>query len=226
MHHWNYWNGDHSNKPSSVITLCDTCNDSKNHKKDSGFLWGWEPKVTKSYKDAAFMGIMRWSFYNKLKEIYPNVKMTYGYITKNTRIENNLPKKHYIDARCISGNPTVKPLGIVYYQKKVRCHNRQIHKCNILKGGIRKRNQAPYLVKEFRLFDKVKYQNKEYFIFGRRNSGFFDIRTLSGEKVNKGSISYKKIKTNRKSKTLFSRKEGGIPPRLIEVGVSCLFFDE
>lgn len=92
MHHWNYWNGDHSNKPSSVITLCDTCNDSKNHKKDSGFLWGWEPKVTKSYKDAAFMGIMRWSFYNKLKEIYPNVKMTYGYITKNTRIENNLPK--------------------------------------------------------------------------------------------------------------------------------------
>lgn len=214
MHHWNYWNGDHSNKPSSVITLCDTCNDSKNHKKDSGFLWGWEPKVTKSYKDAAFMGIMRWSFYNKLKEIYPNVKMTYGYITKNTRIENNLPKKHYIDARCISGNPTVKPLGIVYYQKKVRCHNRQIHKCNILKGGIRKRNQAPYLVKEFRLFDKVKYQNKEYFIFGRRNSGFFDIRTLSGEKVNKGSISYKKLKLIEKAKYYLVEKRTAFLPDL------------
>lgn len=214
MHHWNYWNGHHSNKPSSVITLCDTCNDSKNHKKDSGFLWGWEPKVTKSYKDAAFMGIMRWSFYNKLKEIYPNVKMTYGYITKNTRIENNLPKKHYIDARCISGNPTVKPLSIVYYQKKVRCHNRQIHKCNILKGGIRKRNQAPYLVKEFRLFDKVKYQNKEYFIFGRRNSGFFDIRTLSGEKVNKGSISYKKLKLIEKAKHYLVERRAAFLPDL------------
>lgn len=33
--------------------------------------------------------------------------MTYGYITKNTRIKNNLPKEHYIDALCISGNPNV-----------------------------------------------------------------------------------------------------------------------
>lgn len=194
MHHWNYWNGDHTNKPSSVITLCDTCNDSKNHKKDTGFLWGWIPKITKSYKDSTFMGIMRWSLYNKLKELYSNVFMTYGYITKNTRIANNLLKEHYIDARCISGNPTAKPLNIVYYQKKARCHNRQIHKCKILKCSIRKNNQAPYLVKDFRLFDKVLYQGKEYFIFGRRTSGFFDIRDLQGNKVNKGSISYKKLK--------------------------------
>lgn len=76
----------------------------------------------------------------------------------------------------------------------MRCHNRQIHKCKILKGDIRKNNQAPYLVKDFRLFDKVLYQGKEYFIFGRRTSGFFDIRDLQGNKVNKGSISYKRLK--------------------------------
>ena len=120
--------------------------------------------------------------------------MTYGYITKNTRIENNLPKEHYTDARCISGNPTAKPTGEVFYQKKVRCHNRQIHKNTILKGGFRKRNQAEYLVKGFRLFDKVLFRGKEYFVFGRRASGFFDIRTLDGEKANKGSVSYKKLK--------------------------------
>lgn len=68
-----------------------------------------------------------------------------------------------------------------------RCHNRQINKQKILKGGIRKRNQAPYLVKGFRLFEKVKYHGNQYFIFGRRSSGFFDIRTLDGTKVNKGS---------------------------------------
>ena len=56
------------------------------------------------------MGIMRWTFYNRLKEIYHNVEMTYGYITKNTRIKNNLPKEHYIDALCISGNPNVERL--------------------------------------------------------------------------------------------------------------------
>ena len=142
------------------------------------------------------MGIMRWAFYNALKEQYEPaipVSMTYGYLTKNTRIEHGLLKEHYIDARCISGNPDAVSDGTYYYQKKVRCHNRQIHKQTILKGGIRKSNQAEYLVKGYRLFDKVSYQGREYFIFGRRKTGFFDIRTLSGEKVRKGSISVKKL---------------------------------
>lgn len=76
----------------------------------------------------------------------------------------------------------------------MRCHNRQIYKAKTLKRGIRKRNQAEYLVIGFRLFDKVRYQGKDYFIFGRRKSGYFDIRDLNGEKVNKGSINYKKLR--------------------------------
>lgn len=47
---------------------------------------------------------------------------------------------------------------------------------------------------DYRMYDKVSYQGKPYIVFGRRNSGFFDIRTLDGTKVNKGSISYKKIR--------------------------------
>ena len=179
------------NAPNNLITLCETCH--------TGYHKGTVklPKTIKrgmSFRDATFMGIMRWAFYNKLKEIYPNVSLTYGYITKNTRIENNLPKDHYIDARCISGNPLASSDGTVYYQKKVRCHNRQIHKNTILNGGIRKRNQAEYEIKGFRLFDTVNYKGNVYTIFGRRNSGFFDIRTLDGTKVNKGSVSCKKIR--------------------------------
>ena len=79
-------------------------------------------------------------------------------------------------------------------KKKVRCHNRQIHKTTILKGGRRKLNQAAYVIKNFHLFDKVEYQKENYFIFGRRTSGFFDIRKLDGTKINNGSISYKKLK--------------------------------
>lgn len=138
--------------PNNLVTLCETCH--KGYHNGTVKL----PRAIKrgtSFKDATFMGIMRWSFYNRLKEVYPNVSMTYGYITKNTRIENNLLKEHYVDARCISGNPNVKPLGYYFYQKKVRCHNRQIHKANILKGGKKKLNQASYIVKGFRLFDKV-----------------------------------------------------------------------
>ena len=172
--------------PNNLITLCETCHN-KYHKGEI------ELKIRrgKSFKDAVFMGIMRWTLYDRLKEIYPNVSMTYGYITKNTRITNNLPKEHRVDARCISGNPLAEPLDCYYYQKKVRCHNRQIHKAKILKGGKKKNNQAEYLVKGFRLFDKVEYNKEEYFIFGRRNSGYFDIRKLDGTKVNNGSVSYK-----------------------------------
>lgn len=177
--------------PNNLITLCETCH--KGYHNGTVDL----PKRIKrgmSFKDAAFMGIMRWAFYGKLKQTYLNVNLTYGYITKNTRIENGLPKDHYIDARCISGNPTAKSNGEVFFYRKVRCHNRQIHKCNILKGGAKKRNQAPYEVRGFRLFDMVVYQDKPHIVFGRRDSGYFDIRSLDGTKVNNGSVSYKKLK--------------------------------
>ena len=45
-----------------------------------------------SYKAETFMGIMRWKLYDTLKSRYSNVELTYGYITKNIRIRNNLKK--------------------------------------------------------------------------------------------------------------------------------------
>lgn len=194
------------NAPNNLITLCETCH--KGYHNETVKL----PKTIKrgmSFKDAAFMGIMRWSFYNRLKEIYPNVFMTYGYITKSTRVKNNLPKQHYIDARCISGNPNAEPLGYYFYQKKVRCHNRQIHKAKILEGGKKKMNQASYLVKGFRLFDKVEFDGQICFIFARRNSGYFDVRKLNKEVISR-SASYKKLKflETRKSLLIEKRMQG------------------
>lgn len=206
------------NAPNNLITLCETCH--KSYHNGTVNL----PKTIKrgmSFRDAAFMGIMRWAFYNVLKEQYPDVSLTYGYITKKVRIENGLFIKeaeydsgkktyllnHVIDARCISGNPKAVSDGTVYYMRKVRCHNRQIHKSKVLKGGIRKRNQADYIVKGFRLFDTVQYKGNLYFVMGRRSSGFFDIRTLDGTKVNKGSISYRKLLlVSTPSKYLTERK--------------------
>jgi hypothetical protein len=174
--------------PNNLITLCETCHD-KHHKG----LIKTDFKRGNVFKDASFMGIMRWGFYNRLKEIYPNVKLTFGYITKNTRIVNNLPKEHCVDARCISGNPLAIPASEQYFAKQVRKNNRQIHKANILKGGKKKLNQAPYLVKGFRLFDKVKYQGETCFVFGRRSSGYFDLRKLDGTKVH-ASASYPSVR--------------------------------
>ncbi len=194
------------NAPDNLITLCETC-----HK---GYHAGTVklPKNIKrgmTFKDAAFMGIMRWAFYNKVKEIYASqgieVNLTYGYKTKHTRIQNNLPKAHHIDARCISGNPMAVSDGTVYIQKKVRCHNRQIHKNTTLKGGYRKRNQLPYDVKGYRLFDKVQYKGQKCYIFGRRATGSFDIRTLDGTKLSAG-VTYKKLKLLEMRKNILTER--------------------
>lgn len=189
------------NAPSNLLTLCKTCHNDYHQGRV-------ELKVKKAegFRHEAFMGIMRWSFYDKLKEQYPDVSMTYGYITKNTRIESDLPKSHRIDARCISGNPLAKPAKEYFYQRKVRCHNRQIHKANILKGGKKRRNQAEYIIKGFRLFDKVEYLGKEYFIFGRRKSGYFDIRRLDGTKVNNGSLYYKHLRLLEERKSIITER--------------------
>ena len=196
--------------PSNLITLCETC-----HKAFHRGKFELKIKRGKPLRDAAFMGIMRWAFYKRLKKEHPNVSMTFGYITKNTRITNNLPKEHYVDARCISGHPQAKPMGYYFYQKKVRCQNRQIYKANFLKGGRKKLNQAPFLVRGFRLFDLVSYEGTPYYVFGRRVSGYFDIRKLDGTKANNGSVSCKKLKLINTQKTILTerRNSGSIPPR-------------
>src|SRR5574344_314135 len=198
------------NSPSNLITLCETC-----HKSYHRGEFELKIKRVKPLRDAAFMGIMRWAFYKRIKKEYPNVSMTFGYITKSTRITNNLPKEHYVDARCISGHPQAKPIGYYFYQKKVRCQNRQIHKANFLKGGRKRLNQAPYIVRGFRLFDLVSYEGSAYYVFGRRTSGYFDIRKLDGTKVNKGSINCKKLKLINTQKTILTerRNSSSIPPR-------------
>ena len=174
--------------PDNLITLCETCHKAYHIGEISLNL-----KRGKSYRHTTFMGIMRWSLYNKLQELYPNVHPTYGYITKNVRIEHNLPKDHFIDARCISGNPQAIPLGYVFYQRKVRCHNRKLFMVNALSGGRWKINQAKRVVFGFRLFDKVRTNDgKIGFISARRLSGYFSVKTIFQEFIYP-SISYKRL---------------------------------
>ena len=190
--------------PDNLVTLCEYCH----RQYHAGRLS--LPKTIRrgcSFRDAAFMGIMRWAFYGRIREMYPEmVSMTFGYITKNTRIRHGLEKTHAVDARCIAGHPDAKPLGYWYAQKKVRCHNRQLHKTNTLKGGIRKSNQALKEVFGFRLFDRVLFKRQECFVFGRRTSGYFDLRKLDGTKVHPAA-SYKTLTLlERASTTLTERR--------------------
>lgn len=203
------------NAPNNLITLCETCHRAYHQGKI-------HLKVRRgaSIRDAALMSIMRWTVYNRAKEEFGNVRLTYGFITKNTRIRHGLEKSHAIDARCISGHPIAKPCETLWQMRQIRRHNRQIYKANTLKGGIRKKNQAPYLVKGFRLFDKIRYNGIDCFVFGRRSSGYFDIRKFDSLKVH-ASISCKKLKFINISRSFIInqiKRNLAIPPTNESVG--------
>lgn len=132
-------------------------------------------------------------------------------VQQHTRIEHQLEKSHLVDARCISGHPLAQPDGTHYLLKFVRRNNRQLHKATIRKGGKRQRNTAPKYVSGFRLFDCVTYQGKRCFVFGRRSSGYFDLRTLDGNKVH-ASASYKHLKSVQKASPCLVERRSGIPP--------------
>jgi hypothetical protein len=157
------------------------------------------------------MGIIRWRIYEQTKALFQNVYLTYGYITKHTRISHHLEKSHLIDARCISAHPCAVSDGVCYLIKCVRRNNRQLHKATIRKGGKRQRNTAPKYVHGFRLFDCVRYENAACFVFGRRRNGYFDLRALNGTKIH-ASVSYKKLTMVQKASALLVERGAAFPP--------------
>ena len=180
------------NAPNNLITLCSECH-AKYHRGEIKL-----PKTVMrgtSLKDAAVMGIMRKSVFIRLKELFGDAipcYETYGYITKHTRIGAGLPKDHVVDARCISGNPGAESDRHYWFIRKLRANNRQLHKSSILKGGIRKNNQAPREVHGYRLMDSVEYAGRHCFVNGRRQSGYFSLSDISGKTL-AGSVSYKQL---------------------------------
>ena len=63
-----------------------------------------------------------------------------------------------------------------------------------------------------KVFDKVKYNGQECFIFARRSNGYFDLRKIDGTKIN-ANANYKKISLlqTRKNYITERRSEMAIP---------------
>ena len=164
------------------------------------------------------MGIMRKTLIDRLRnELTIPVYETHGYVTKYTRVELlKLPKSHMNDAIAIASGKWGLDVSIyhsfqipeqTYKIVSVRHHNRQLHKATILKGGIRKSNQAPKYVKGFRLWDKVLYNKTECFISGRRTSGYFMLKTLDGKAIH-NSANTKHLKLLERSTNYLVERRG------------------
>lgn len=177
------------NAPNNLVTLCETCHNAYH----AGELPDFEPKRGAKFDAAVKTSIVG----SRLPELLRacggcEVGVTYGYITKNTRIEAGLPKDHVVDALCIAGHPAAQRLDEVFVAHKKRCHNRSLHKMNIRAGeSVRRANQCAHTVKGFHLFDKVAYDGRECFVAGKRVTGRFSVKSFDGEFS--GDVSYKKL---------------------------------
>ncbi len=194
-------------RPENLMTLCETCHDFIHRTHQEHTI----ERKSRGFRDATQMGVIRWRIYEQAKALFPHVHLTYGYITKHTRIANHLEKSHVIDARCISGHVLACSDGTWYLIKCVRRNNRQLHKATIRRGGKRQRHTAPKYVHGFRLFDCVNYQGKCCFVFGRRSSGYFDLRTLDGVKIS-ASASYKQLTIVQKASASLVERRAAFPP--------------
>ena len=195
------------NSPENLITLCEACHDLIHRTHQEHKITRTSPRM----RDASQMGIIRWRIYEQAKALFPCMHQTYGYLTKQTRILHQLEKSHLIDARCISGHPLARSDGTSYLIKWVRRNNRQLHKATIRKDGRRQRNIAPKYVQGFRLFDGVNYRGKMCFVFGRRSSGYFDLRTLDGAKIS-ASVSHKHLAIVQKASACLVERRAALPP--------------
>lgn len=138
---------------NNLITLCETC-----HKAYHRGEFELKIKRGTSLRDAAVMNIMRWEVYNRAKEEFSNVHLTYGYITKHTRITNNVEKTHCADAFCITSNVNAERSPSYYKCRCVARHSRSLHATKPKKGGIRRSAVASHWIGKTRLqrFDTVR----------------------------------------------------------------------
>ena len=179
------------NSPSNLVTLCETC-----HKAYHRGEFDLKIKRGTILRDAAVMNIMRLAVYERAKAEFGNVHLTYGYITKHTRIENGIAKTHAADAFCIAKNVHARKLDSFFMCRCVPRHTRALHVANPKKGGIRRSAIASHKIgkSRFQRFDMVRWKGRECFISGS-TGGRPVLRDIEGVKMHdKQAVNVKTIK--------------------------------
>lgn len=127
IHHAYFWRKQHGNSLDELATCCEKCHTSANHQK-GGKLWGYDEQLP-HYTGAAFMNIVRWYIYNRLRDSLPgvNLHMTYGADTKLARQKYGVEKSHANDAYAMGQfHPKVR-VTPQFFRKKRR-NNRCLEK--------------------------------------------------------------------------------------------------
>ena len=172
-HHIVFRRNGGSDEATNLITLCKICHDNLH----SGFL---ELKINGKKKSGFSHATQMGSIRIQLIKLLPQAEETFGFITKEHRQLMGLPKEHYFDAVAIAseGNDISFKASEVIFKKCVSDGDYQLRK------GVRSERIIPVRkIYGFRKFDKVKYNNENYFIKGRYSTGYVILMDISGGKV-------------------------------------------
>ena len=176
-HHIVFRSNGGSDEADNLIALCKICHD-RLHNGEIKLKGG---KAKGQLRHATQMNMIR----KQLLLRYPESDETFGFITKEHRQMMELPKEHACDAIAIASLENIENDGLLSAEVKARL----LRKRCVPKGdyqrtkGVRSEMRIPTgKIEGFRKFDKVRYDNREYFIKGRMSTGYAILMDIQGNK--------------------------------------------
>ena len=210
----------HDNRVSNLTLACRDCNQKKGNRTAAEFGHPEiQTKASLPLKDAAAVNTTRWELNERLSALGMPVECGSGGRTKFNRINQNLPKTHWLDAACVgeSGSNIFVPAGLDALHIKATGHgSRQM--CRMDKYGFpRTTAKTTNPVFGFRTGDMVKaivpagkYAGVYTGKVAVRASGSFNITTSSGTVQ---GISYKYCFTlSLRDGYSYQQKRAALPP--------------
>ena len=193
VHHIQFRSNGGSDKPDNLITLCKTCHSNLH----SGLIDDKFKKVA-NYKEPPFMNSLK----TRLQKHYINATFCFGYQTKTTRQEMQLPKSHINDAIAISCYQNkisnLKYLEVNEYVIQVRIKKRSLHEQTARKGyktkntTQKRNNKNVNQVNEYKIGSTVRFGCKFGYISGFTGKSAY-IKDINDNYITEDNKSYKQI---------------------------------
>ena len=167
-----------SDRPDNLVTLCHECH--RRHHEEGMPLKAKAPALM---RDMSAMNAVRRRIIDGLREVFPSVRETWGYVTARSRAAAGLGKSHTDDALAISGNIGAVRTGYVFLWRQVPRHSRRLHEEVPHRGGRRKSKVAAKWIPArrtgtlFRRYDRVRVNGTGAFVAGSTN-GYLVVRDI------------------------------------------------
>ena len=168
-----------SDKLANLITICSDCHQLAHSSEEQLLLFQrkFGKKANGTLRYATQMNILR----SMLQKEYPDAELTYGFITKEVRRIFKLEKTHTIDACVIASRGTLfRNNNSNKYKKKC------VPKGDYVRTSVSHRKFIVLpkgKIAGFRRYDKVLYNNKEYFVVGRMSTGHVYLIDIDNNRV-------------------------------------------